>query len=144
MKRGLFLLILIILLTHNSCQNTETIKVPQSVAANFIAKYPVIKYPEWVIDQSGYWEARFMLDGNRYRADFQRNGLWIQTENSVKISDLPIEIRHIIDNRFPSSKIVRVTRILHHDKGLSYRIERMDDQTLVIENYPVDGATVFP
>ena len=87
MKNIASLLIVILMIGTASCQDSKDKKAPQSVVANFQAKFPGETNPDWHLDSNGLWEANFKIEGERYRADFQPNGLWIETENSIKKSE---------------------------------------------------------
>jgi hypothetical protein len=123
MKSLCFALIFLTVTLTASCQDSKKIKVPQSVEANFISKYPGENDPDWELDSNGFWEAHFKIDGERYRADFQSNGLWIETENSIKDSELPEAIKEAIKRDYATEEITEVERVQHHSKGLFYDVE---------------------
>jgi hypothetical protein len=106
-----------------SCQDSKQSKVPQSVVANFQAKYPGETDPDWELDDNGLWEANFKINGEKYRADFNPNGLWIETENSIKKSNLPKAIKQSIERDYKNLKITEVERVHHHSKGIFYDVE---------------------
>lgn len=122
MRLGTYLIIML-LLGSVSCKDTEKIQVPQSVAATFLAKYPIEVDPEWKLDKNGLWEAHFKIDDSKYRADFLPNGLWVETELSIKKSDLPPAILTTIKQDFNSENIVEIEQVMHHGKGLFYDVE---------------------
>jgi len=125
-----------------SCQDTKEKKVPQSVMANFQQKYPDENNPEWEIDANGNWEAQFKVNGEKYRADFLPNGLWIETENSIKKKNLPDAIKKAIHNDYSDRKITEVERVTHHSKGLFYDVEFKQKGKNKDVEYREDGTVV--
>lgn len=123
MKAFIFLIIFTIISMSVSCQDSKKLKVPQSVEANFMSKYPGENDPDWALDSNGFWEAHFKVDGEKYRADFQSNGLWLETENSIKDSELPEAIKEAIKRDYNDEIITEVERVQHHSKGLFYDVE---------------------
>lgn len=123
MKKLCTLLFTFLVICVASCQEKSDEKVPLSVKANFESKYPGEDDPDWHLDDHGYWEANFKIDGEKYRADFEYNGLWIETENSIKKSELPDAIQEAIKRDYPDEEITEVERVKHHSKGLFYDVE---------------------
>jgi hypothetical protein len=123
MKALLFLMFFAIISLTASCQESKNVKVPQSVEANFMSRYSGETDPDWELDSNGFWEAHFKIDGEKYRADFQSNGLWVETENSIKDSELPEAIKAAIKRDYKDEKITEVERVQHHSKGLFYDVE---------------------
>jgi hypothetical protein len=123
MKALLFLMFFAIISLTASCQESKNVKVPQSVEANFMSRYSGETDPDWELDSNGFWEAHFKIDGEKYRADFQSNGLWVETENSIKDSELPEAIKAAIERDYKDEKITEVERVQHHSKGLFYDVE---------------------
>ena len=103
-------------------------------------KYPGENNPDWELDSNGLWEAHFKIDGEKYRADFQANGLWIETENSIKDSKLPEAIKAAIKRDFKDEKITEVERVHHHRKGLFYDVEFKKDGKNKDVEYREDGT----
>lgn len=104
-------------------QKKEETNVPAAILTNFQQIYPNEKSPDWSIDKNGWYEARFKVDGEKYRADFRPTGEWIETENDIKQKNLPKVIKDIIDEQFQDYKVVEVERVTHHKKGLFYDVE---------------------
>jgi hypothetical protein len=106
-----------------SCQNAYKTEVPKVVLASFEVKYPDEKDPDFEQDSHGYWEAHFKKKGEKYRADFNADGTWIETENSIKDKEIPIAIQKAIRREFPEMKIAEAEHVMSAIKGEFYDIE---------------------
>ena len=108
-----------------SCQenNKKDAKVPEAVRATFQQKYPGENDPDWEQDDHGYWESHFKKDGEKYRADFNADGSWIETENSIKKKNLPEAIKKVIDTEYSEYEITEVEHVDNAEKGIFYDVE---------------------
>jgi len=77
----------------------------------------------WHTDAHGYYEANFKQGGIKYRADYHKNGDWIETETSIKKKELPKAIRKVIKERFAHLEITEVEKVQSASKGLFYDVE---------------------
>ncbi|BAO56359.1 PepSY-like domain-containing protein [Nonlabens marinus] len=142
MKNIASLFILILVIGTASCQDSKDKKAPQSVVANFQAKYPGETDPDWHLDSNGLWEANFKINGERYRADFEPNGLWVETENSIKKSELPEAIKLAIEKDYKDLKITEVERVQHYSKGWFYDVEFKQEGKKMDVEYREDGTSL--
>ena len=119
-----FILTLCFLLSFHlvSCQDSDG-KVPEAVQKSFEAKYPGENDPDWGIDSNGNYEAHFKKKGEKYRADFAPAGNWIETENSIKASELPKVIQDIIRKDYFLFEISEVEHVMHFEKGEFFDVE---------------------
>ncbi len=119
-----FLLCSILAVLSLGCQQIVSgQEVPQAVQANFERMYPGEKDPDWHVDSHGYYEAKFKIDGIRYRADYTKDGEWYETETNIKVKELPKAIRKVIKKQFSYYEIEEVEKVQHHSKGLFYDVE---------------------
>lgn len=102
-------------------ENSTT--VPKAVENSFKAKYPGENDPDWEKDSNGYWEASFKKKGERYRADFNVDGTWIETENSIKYKNLPKAIRKVVEKKYSDMEISEVEHVMSASKGEFYDVE---------------------
>jgi len=68
-------------------------------------------------------EAEFKEGGEKFKADFTPDGMWIETETSIKKKDLPKAVEKAIEEKFKDVKIIEIERTDHHKKGLFYDVE---------------------
>ncbi len=115
----------IILFSIFSCEPSavKDIKVPDVVKKAFAKKYPNEKKENWNIDRNGSYEAKFKEGGETFKADFTPDGMWIETETSLKEKDLPKAVKKAIEDQYKGIKIVEIERTDHHKKGIFYDVE---------------------
>lgn len=111
-----------------SCQeknskDADQDKVPEAVRITFQNKYPGETDPDWKQDDHGYWESHFKIDGEKYRADFNADGSWVETENSIKDSELPEAIKKVIAEKYADREITEVEHVDNAKKGVFYDVE---------------------
>ena len=97
--------------------------VPEKVKEAFHKKYPDEKNEKWEIDRNDNWEAKFKEDGEHYKADFTPDGVWVETEASIKKKELPKSVERSIENQFKDYKIVEIEKTVHPTKGTFYDVE---------------------
>ena len=97
--------------------------VPKAVKITFQKKYPGETDPDWKQDDHGYWESHFKKDGEKYRADFNADGSWIETENSIKDGELPYAIKKVIAEQFADLEITEVEHVDSANKSIFYDVE---------------------
>ena len=112
----------LILVALSSCGVAEG-QIPEVVKKSFADKYPDEKSPKWMVDDNGNYEAQFKKKGEPYRADFDKNGNWIETENTIKYSNLPEPVKDAIKKDYDKDDIVEIERVEHPTKGLFFDIE---------------------
>ena len=97
--------------------------VPTAVEKSFAEKYPDVTEVEWEQDSHDYWEGKFTVDKIRYRADFEEDGTWVETENSLDFQDLPRSIRNAILEEFPNEEISELEFTDNAERGELYDVE---------------------
>lgn len=111
------------LLLTFACNVGVKAQAPEAVKKTFQAKYPGENDPDWHKDDHGYYEAHFKIDGIHYRADFNADGTWVETETSIKKKDLPKAIKKVIKERYDDEKITEIEKVESATKGLFYDVE---------------------
>lgn len=109
-----------------SCQekkNEGKSEVPEAVKMAFQKKYPGENDPDWKKDDHGYWESHFKQDGEKYRADFNADGTWVETENDIKKKNLPEAIKKVIEEEYSEFEITEVEHVQNAEKGEFYDVE---------------------
>lgn len=113
---------------------------PDAVKKTFQKKYPGENDPDWHLDAHGNYESHFKIDGIKYRADFNPDGSWIETETSIDKKDLPKAIKKIIDERFKDRKISEVEKVQSATKGLFYDVEFKQKGKNMDVEFKADGT----
>ncbi len=92
----------------------------------FNKMYPKAENVDWNIDDHDNFEAEFKINGEKYRADFDTTGKWIETENNIKWKELPDIIQKEVEKDYDKDEIAEIERVDHHSKGLFYDVEIKD------------------
>lgn len=111
-----------LLLIVFSCNQNANSQAPTAVKKAFQKKYPGENDPDWHKDAHGNYESHFKIDGIKYRADYNADGSWIETETSIDKDDLPKAIKEKIKKDFDGD-ITEIEKVEHHSKGLFYDVE---------------------
>ncbi len=123
MKKLTFIAALVLAVTMNSCaQKSESKNVPEKVLSALNAKFPDAKKVEWEMETDSEWEAEFKWNGKQYSANFSTEGEWHETEYEIKESEIPSNIRAILDQYFSEYKIEE-PEISETSMGKSYEME---------------------
>ena len=109
--------------SQQESEATSTSTPGQEAQENFKARYPQAENVEWGTDSNGYQEASFVFNGKKLRADFDKDGSWIETEESIKYEDLPSTVREIIEADYDKDDISEIEEVDHHSDGKFYDIE---------------------
>lgn len=96
---------------------------PKKVLQAFHEKYPSAMKVAWSVDRNGRHEAGFVMDGTRYRADFDATGAWVETETSIKWGDLPEATQTAFQGEAEKKDIVEIELVDSQEKGKFYDIE---------------------
>ncbi|MEM1328481.1 MAG: PepSY-like domain-containing protein [Bacteroidota bacterium] len=127
---NLFLLSLSLLLCIVACgENAEGEQAVNETAYEkaFAAKYSNAKDVDWRMDDNGYHEAHFKIDGDKYRADFDDDGNWRETERSMDYGDLPDAVKETIKEQYDKDDIEEIELVDSSSKGTFYDVEFKDD-----------------
>ena len=95
----------------------------QAAQDAFSSQYPNARDVEWGTDENGYYEATFEQDGEKYRADYSKEGEWIETENSLKWDKLPKAVQEVVKKQFNKDEITEIERVEHSSRGVFYDVE---------------------
>ena len=140
-NRLAFSLIFVLLLACSDSALSAQGGVPEVVTKSMLDKYPGAKKVKWNRDRNDSHEAHFQLDGIKYRADFNPDGSWIETERSLDWGDLPEAVQDAIKTEYKKDDIVELELTDNAKKGKFYDVEidPKGEKKFDIE-YRVDGS----
>lgn len=110
-----------------ACHSASNGQTPKVVKTSFKQKYPNENDPDWRKDKNDNFEAHFKKGGIHYRADFNPEGTWIETEQSLKKKELPEAIAKVLKADFDDADIVEIEKVEHYQKGVFYDVEIKQD-----------------
>jgi hypothetical protein len=106
MKNLMLITVLLVAFSMQSCaQKSDSKDVPEKVLSAFNAKFPDAKKVEWEMEKDTEWEAEFKWNGKEYSANFSTDGEWRETEYEIKETEIPSNIRAILDQNFSDYEI---------------------------------------
>ena len=106
-----------------SASAQKDLEIPEAVLATLAQKYPDAEDLDWEQDRNDSYEAQFKIRGQKVRADFNADGTWIETEESVKWKELPEAVQDAIKAEFDKDDIVELEHTVNAEKGEFYDIE---------------------
>jgi hypothetical protein len=93
------------------------------IEKSFKEKYPDVEAPRWKSESDGGWEAQFSIKGIEYRADFDSEGNWLETEQDVSFSQLPNEVRSAIELKYDPNTIRDIEGVESPTHGFFFDVE---------------------
>lgn len=123
MKNLMLITVLLVAFNMQSCaQKSDNKNIPEKLLSAFNAKFPDAKKVEWEMESDSEWEAEFKWNGKEYSANFSTDGEWRETEYEIKESEIPFNIRAILDQNFSDYEI-EAPEISETSTGKSYEME---------------------
>ena len=84
---------------YTQAQKISADKIPLAVSGNFQKQFPQAEKTQWEIDEKDY-EVNFHLNKVEYSAKYNSTGAWLETEQEIKITELPENIQQTIKKEF--------------------------------------------
>ena len=97
--------------------------VPQTVKNTFMQKFPNAQKVTWEKENATEYEAGFVLNGVKMSSNINTEGKWMETETTIKISELPENIKSAIVAKYPTAKIVGASKIETAKDGIQYEAD---------------------
>lgn len=92
---------------------------PPTVVTAFNQKFPGTKDVDWSKEKNGEWEAEFEQGEVEISANFSADGVWLETETEVKVTDLPAAVQAALTGK----KVKEAARIQRADGSTVYEAE---------------------
>jgi hypothetical protein len=104
MKTPVLILSAILLFCFTACGQSGK-DVPGSVKSAFSQKFSGITNVKWSRENDSEWEAEFKLNGKECSANFDNEGVWIETEYEVSVKDIPAAVKATLDKESAGYKV---------------------------------------
>lgn len=95
---------------------------PKAVKEAFAKKFPIAKSVKWEKENAKEYEASFTLNGAKMSANFNNEGVWLETETEIKIAELPVAVSAAIKTKFTSWVVTSVSKI-EAAKGIQFEAD---------------------
>jgi hypothetical protein len=115
MKKALLISALVFLF---SCSSSTT--PPDAVKSAFQQKYPDASNVKWGKENDKEWEAEFDNKGTQLSSNFDNDGSWIETEQSISKSEFPAAVTDAINKQYPGWEIVETDKTETASDGIVY------------------------
>ncbi|WP_185154087.1 PepSY-like domain-containing protein [Fulvivirga sp. M361] len=108
---------------HSLAVSGQSDKARDKVQHLFKKKYPQAESIHWEKDDHNNIEVQFEQNDEKYRADFDLNGNWIETEKSISWKDLPKKVKASVEKKYDKDDIAEIEWVHHNKKGVFYDVE---------------------
>lgn len=141
MKKAIFAVI--ILMTVGTCYLTagNEKNVPEKVKTAFAQKFKGATDVKWSKEDKNEWEAEFKLNNKSTSANFDVQGMWLETEYAITASEIPANINTQIKKDFPGYKM-KESEISETSKGKVYEFEMVKGMDKKEVSYDLNGKQV--
>lgn len=97
--------------------------IPKAIQDAFSKKFPTAKSVKWDKENANEYEASFLLNGIKNSANYTVQGLLLETESEIKVSELPSAITLHIQKKYHDWKIVGAAKIEHVKNGIQFEAD---------------------
>ncbi|MEO8088276.1 MAG: PepSY-like domain-containing protein [Bacteroidota bacterium] len=98
-------------------------KTPVAVTTAFEHKFPNASGIKWDKENAHEYEAEFTWKGEKYSANFNDKGAWLETESSYAFEQLPEKVQLGFNSSHKGATVKGVSKIESVDGKLKYEIE---------------------
>lgn len=121
-KPVLFLLVALNLALAGFAQKEKSITAPASAKEAFEKAFPGSSKVKWEKEKANY-EVNFLQNGHEMSAVYDAKGNLQETEQEIKISDLPAGITEYIRQNYKGASIKEVAKITKANGEVNYEAE---------------------
>jgi hypothetical protein len=123
MKKSVYIIATLLLAGAMNAQKIKDADVPKPVMDAFKKQYPGTNAKEWEKEKDGEYEAEFKMNNKEMSASYKADGTFIESEQEIKLDDLPQAIKNSISKSYPDFKIEEACRITSADGKTMYEAE---------------------
>jgi hypothetical protein len=109
MKQLLLIALSIFAITTTS--RSQKVNVPPAVTKAFNGKYPNATNIKWGKENAKEYEAEFKLNNTAISVNFGLDGSWVETETTIRTSDLPTAVAAAITKKYPGAAFIITEKI---------------------------------
>ena len=137
MKNSFIVLLVAIALSSSaSCQ----LKVTEAAKKAFATMFPNATNLKWEKESADEYEGNFKLNGINVSANFKHDGTWVETETTIKTTELPAAVTNSINTKYPGAVYTRAEKIEKPGGKILYEaVIKINGKTKEMEINP-DGS----
>src|SRR5207253_8374399 len=98
-------------------------EVPKAVVSSFQTNFKGAKVEKWEKEKDGMYEAEFDWNKIETSATFSADGKLNETEQEIKVSELPKSVTDYVTKNYAGHKIVEAAKITDPAGKISYEAE---------------------
>jgi len=118
-------------------KNAKKSIAPEAVKQAFTTAHPDVKNAHWEKEADNY-EVGFTVDKNEQSILYNAEGIVLETEVEIAISELPTVIQELIAKDYPKGRIQETAKITDATGKVSYEVE-MNGKDLLFD---AEGNTI--
>jgi hypothetical protein len=97
-------------------------KVPASVQTSFKKQFAQANKVEWEMEEADY-EVGFKNSGTEFSAKYNKEGNWLSTEQEIKKTELPANVKQAVEKDFPKAELDEVEKVTYPNNKTDYEME---------------------
>jgi hypothetical protein len=107
--KNIFIVLFAVMVTSlsASCQ----LKVTEAAKKAFASMFPNATDLKWEKESADEYEANFKLNSVAVSANFKHDGSWVETETTIKATELPAAVTKAINTKYPGATYTRTEKI---------------------------------
>jgi uncharacterized membrane protein YkoI len=122
MKKSVYIIAILVLAGAVNAQKIKEADVPKPVMDAFKNKYAT-GAKEWEKEKDGTFEAEFKLNGKETSASFRSDGTFVESEEEIKLDELPEVIKDNVSKNYSDFKIEEASKISTAEGKTMYEVE---------------------
>ena len=140
MKNLFYLIVIVAFFGLNACEQKSK-DAPANVKTAFSQKFPNVTNLKWEKEKDKDWEAEFKMDGKEYKANFDINGTWMETEYKISTNEIPEAVKMAIEKDYAGYKIEK-SKISENAAGKVYKFKLKKDDEKIKITFDLDGTVI--
>ena len=142
--KNLYLALLFAVVAVNSACSQKNIidEIPNEVDSTFKSMFPDASKIKWEMENSKEFEAEFIIKGVKQSANFNNDGVWLETEIEISAGELPKSIIANLDKDFKDYKIEEANKISNLEYGDCFEVEIEKDELTIEVIFSSNGELI--
>jgi len=113
-------------------------KVPAAAVSNFNKQFASATKTLWEMDEADF-EVNFKTNGVEYSAKYDKQGTWLETEQEIKLSELPASVKKGLETEFPKAETEEVEKVSYPTGEAVYEMEIEKDKQKFEVQFSAEG-----
>lgn len=106
-----YIVVLILAIAASLSAICQSLKTPPAIKNAFDTKFPNATNVKWGKENAKEYEAEFKLNNTATSANFGLDGSWVETETTIRTSDLPTAVAAANTKKYPGAAFIITEKI---------------------------------